>query len=166
MELFIFALMWRNKWLLRLLTFWFCLDHQQVNKCWYHLLSYVSSREQFILWAAPRKNKMICAPSEDSDQPAHPPSLIRVLARRSNGSQVPKAPSCGQRWLIRLDGCPGWVFAGRTCHFVGFVVLRLKFEVYTYNAAHWYWCALALTHVHLYVQPSFQLSPCWYRWFL
>ena len=25
-------------------------------------------------------NKMACAPSEDSDQPGHPPSLIRVFA--------------------------------------------------------------------------------------
>ena len=27
-----------------------------------------------------RTNKMTCAPSEDSDQPGHPPSLIRVFA--------------------------------------------------------------------------------------
>ena len=27
-----------------------------------------------------------CAPSEDSDQPGHPPSLIRVFAVRSVGS--------------------------------------------------------------------------------
>ena len=27
-----------------------------------------------------------CAPSEDSDQPGHPPSLIRVFAVRSLGS--------------------------------------------------------------------------------
>ena len=27
-----------------------------------------------------------CAPSEDSDQPGHPPSLIRVFAVRSMGS--------------------------------------------------------------------------------
>ena len=29
-----------------------------------------------------KPNKMICAPSEDSDQPGHPPSLIRVSAVR------------------------------------------------------------------------------------
>ena len=29
-----------------------------------------------------KTNKMICAPSEDSDQPGHPPSLIRVSAVR------------------------------------------------------------------------------------
>ena len=31
-------------------------------------------------------NKITCAPSEDSDQPGHPPSLIRVFAVRSMGS--------------------------------------------------------------------------------
>ena len=33
-----------------------------------------------------KTNKMICAPSEDSDQLGHPPSLIRVFAVRSVGS--------------------------------------------------------------------------------
>ena len=30
-----------------------------------------------------KANKMACAPSEDSYQPGHPPSLIRVFAVRS-----------------------------------------------------------------------------------
>ena len=30
-----------------------------------------------------KTNKMACAPSEDSDQPGHPPNLIRVFAGRS-----------------------------------------------------------------------------------
>ena len=29
-----------------------------------------------------KTNKMACAPSEDSDQPGHPPSLIRIFAVR------------------------------------------------------------------------------------
>ena len=33
-----------------------------------------------------KTNKMACAPSEDSDQPGHPPSLIRVFAVRFMGS--------------------------------------------------------------------------------
>ena len=33
-----------------------------------------------------KTNKMACAPSEDSDQPGHPPSLIRVFAVRSMDS--------------------------------------------------------------------------------
>ena len=32
--------------------------------------------------------------------------------------------------LIRLGGCPGWsVFAGRTCHFVGFVMRWLNYRI-------------------------------------
>ena len=37
------------------------------------------------------------APSEDSDEPGHPLSLIRVFAGRSMGSQGSKLSSCGQR---------------------------------------------------------------------
>ena len=33
-----------------------------------------------------KTNKMTCAPSEDSDQSGHPPSLIRAFALRSVGS--------------------------------------------------------------------------------
>ena len=32
-----------------------------------------------------KSNKMTCAPSEDSDQPGHPPSLIRVFTVHSEG---------------------------------------------------------------------------------
>ena len=40
-----------------------------------------------------------CAPSEDSDQPGHPPSLIRVFAVPSKGSKRPRLSSCGQQRL-------------------------------------------------------------------
>ena len=61
------------------------------------------------IWAASRQNQQNdCAPSENSDQPGHPPSLIRVLAVRSVSSYGPKLSSCGQRRLIRVGGCPGW----------------------------------------------------------
>ena len=43
-----------------------------------------------------KTNKMTCAPSEDSDQPGHPPSLIRVFAVHSIGSLGPKVFSCRQ----------------------------------------------------------------------
>ena len=42
---------------------------------------------------------MTCAPIEDSDQPGHPPSLIRVFAVHSLGSLGLKVSTCGQRWL-------------------------------------------------------------------
>ena len=46
-----------------------------------------------------KTNKMISAPSEASDQPGHPPSLIRVFDVRSVGSWGPNISSCGQRRL-------------------------------------------------------------------
>ena len=35
-----------------------------------------------------KTNKVACAPSEDSDQPGHPPSLIRVFAVRMKKHRV------------------------------------------------------------------------------
>ena len=35
-----------------------------------------------------KTNKMACAPSEDSDQPGHPPSLIKVFAVRMKKASV------------------------------------------------------------------------------
>ena len=50
-----------------------------------------------------------CAPSEDSDQPGHPPNLIRGFALRSVGSWGPKVSFMRTaKTLIRLGGCPGW----------------------------------------------------------
>ena len=59
-------------------------------------------------WAVSWQNQQNdCAPSEDSDQPGHAPSLIRVFAVRSMGSWGHKLSSCGQRTLIWLGGFPG-----------------------------------------------------------
>ena len=44
-----------------------------------------------------KTNKMTFVPSEDSDQPWHPPSLIRVFAVCSMGSLGPNFASGGQR---------------------------------------------------------------------
>ena len=51
--------------------------------------------------------KMASAPSENSDQPRHPPSLIRVLAVRMKKALVLCYPLSAQQWLIRLGGWPG-----------------------------------------------------------
>ena len=77
-----------------------------------------------------KKDKVTCAPSERTDQPAHPYSLIRVFAVRS--ICVPNVSSCGQTamTLIRLSrgmsGCPDSESSLRKCHIVGLVVRRLK----------------------------------------
>ena len=54
-----------------------------------------------------KTNKMACAPSEDSDQPGHPPSLIRVFAVRMKKAWVLSYSLSAQQTLIRLGGCPG-----------------------------------------------------------
>ena len=46
-----------------------------------------------------KTNKMACAPSEDSDQPGHPPSLIRVFAARMKKAWVLSYPLSAQRRL-------------------------------------------------------------------
>ena len=62
-----------------------------------------------------KSNKMTCAPSEDSDQPGHLPSLIRVFAVCFMGSVGLRASSCRQGKLMpRLIR----VFTGCTGHFV------------------------------------------------
>ena len=52
---------------------------------------------KLILAGTSERYNMVCAPSEDKGQPAHPHSLIRVLAWRSMGSQGLKNSSYRQR---------------------------------------------------------------------
>ena len=70
--------------------------------------------EVFSIWAASRKtNKKACASIKDSDQPGHPPRLIRVFAvclKKHWALSFPNERTA--KTLIRLGGCPGWsVFA-------------------------------------------------------
>ena len=46
-----------------------------------------------------KTNKMACAPSEDSDQPGYPPSLIRVFAVRTKKAWILSYPLSAQRRL-------------------------------------------------------------------
>ena len=46
-----------------------------------------------------KTNKMACVPSEDSDQPGHPPSLIRVFAVRMKKPWVLSYPLSAQQRL-------------------------------------------------------------------
>ena len=46
--------------------------------------------------------------SEDSDQPGHPPRLIRVFAVRMKKAWILTYPMNAQRRLIRLGRCRGW----------------------------------------------------------
>ena len=75
-----------------------------------------------------KTNKMACAPSEDSDQPGHPPSLIRVFAACMKKDWILSYPLSAQRRLrsdwadAQADLSLRWAHS----HFVGFVIRRLK----------------------------------------
>ena len=80
------------------------------------------------IWAASWQNQQNdCAPSEDSDQPGHPPSLTRVFAVRMKKAWVLSYPLTAQRRLwsdwadAHADLSLRWVHS----HFVGFVTRRL-----------------------------------------
>ena len=67
-----------------------------------------------------KTNNVACSPSEDSDQSLRcalngDPSFLHADSEDSD--QTGRMPR-----LI-------WVFAGRTCHFVGFVMSRFKTEI-------------------------------------
>ena len=71
---------------------------------------------------------MACAPSEDSDQPGHPPSLIRVFAVRMKKAWVLSYPFSVQRrlWSDWADAQADLSLRWAHTHFVGFVMSRLK----------------------------------------
>ena len=93
-------------------------------------------KEGILIYEPPhdRTNKMACGPSEDSDQPGHPPSLIsfRCPHEENFGSNLPIERT--SKTLIRLGACRGWtlVFAGRKDHFVDFVMRRLIYFRHTF----------------------------------
>ena len=80
------------------------------------------------IWAATWQNQQNeCAPREDSDQPWHPTSLIRVIAVRTKKAWVLSYPLSAQ-WRLWSDWADAkadlslcWVHT----HFVGFVILWL-----------------------------------------
>ena len=69
--------------------------HVYYKQIFYSLICYKAA-----IWETSWQNQQNdCAPSEDWDQPGHPPSLIRVFAMRSIGIYGPKLSSGGQRRL-------------------------------------------------------------------
>ena len=81
-------------------------------------------------WATTWQNQQNeCAPSEDSDQLGHPPSLIRVFAVRLKNAWVLSYPLSAQRrlWSDWADAQADLSFCWMHTHFVGFVMSRLKY---------------------------------------
>ena len=54
-----------------------------------------------------KTNKVACAPSEDSDQPGHPPSLISLHCQHKESLVPYLLTERISKILIRLCGCPG-----------------------------------------------------------
>ena len=104
-------------------------------------------------WATGRQNQQSdCAPSEDSDQPGHPPSLIRVFAVHMKKAWVLSYPLSAQRRLwsdwaeAQADLSLRWAHS----HFVGFVMSWLN-----YFQIVWPWLmlfqAVILSNVRIHV---------------
>ena len=82
------------------------------------------------IWATAWQNQQSdCAPSEDSYQPGHPPSLIRVFAVRMKKAWVFSYPLSAQRrlWSDLADAQADLSLRCAHSHFVGCVMSRLKF---------------------------------------
>ena len=75
-----------------------------------------------------KTNKMACAPSKHSDQPGHPPSLIRVFAVRMKKAWVLSYPLSAQQrlWSDWADAQANLSLRLAHSHTVGFVMRRLK----------------------------------------
>ena len=76
---------------------------------------------------------MVCAPSEDADQPGHPPSLIRVFAVSMKKAWVLSYPLSAEwrLWSDWADARMIWDFAGCTvillvCHAAALMFLNRK----------------------------------------
>ena len=87
------------------------------------LFTWAGSLKQHLSPLIRKPNKMTFAPSEDSDQPRHLPSLISLpcgpnLAKDQSFLHADSKDSDQTGWMPRLI----WVFAGRIHHIVGFVV--------------------------------------------
>ena len=87
----------------------------------------------FLIWAATWQNQQCgCVPREDSDQPGHSPSLIRVFAVRMKKAWVLSYPLSAQQrlWSDWADAQADLSLHWAPTHFVGLVTLWLNFSGY------------------------------------
>ena len=88
----------------------------------------MSLRILIIMWAATWQNQQnVSAPSEDTDQPGHPPSLNRVFAVRMKKAWVLSYPLSARRrlWSDLADTQADLSLRWAHSHFVGFDMMRL-----------------------------------------
>ena len=95
----------------------------------YHL-HFMNKKDVNCKWAVTWQNQQSeCVPSEDSDQPGHPPSLIRIFAVRMKKAWVLSYPLSTQRrlWSDWVDAQADLSLHWAHSHFVSFVMSRLKY---------------------------------------
>ena len=71
----------------------------RINTTIFHVSAFFSDFSVQNMSPHDKTNKMACAPSKDSDQPGHPPSLIRVFAVRMKKAWVLSYPLSAQERL-------------------------------------------------------------------
>ena len=83
-------------------------------------LAYLNNSEKLrknMIWATTWQNQQNgCVPSEDTDQPGHPPSLVRVFTVHMKEASILSYPSSAEQRLWS-----DWAHI----HFVGFVMRQL-----------------------------------------
>ena len=72
-----------------------------------------------LIWVFVRRRCQTCAPSVDSDQPAHSRSLIRIFNGQTLASQ-----GYNEKTLIRLRWCAGWIESSLGAHARRYVFSR------------------------------------------
>ena len=133
--------------------FWLASAVEQVGD------GFVYTLQAFWWWGSyepphDKTNKMTCTPSEDSDQPGHPPSLIRVFAVRMKKAWVLSylLSAQGRLWSDWADAQANLSLCWAHSHFVGFVMRQLM------------WCSIKglLSHfklaIHVHVQLYFSIK--------
>ena len=118
-------------------------------------LLYVHHSYNYYSRSMAKLNKITFAPSEDPDQPRHPPGLIRSLWCPQDETLRPQLPTeSTAKTLIRLGGCPGWsVFAGCIDQFEGFVMRRLNYYFVLWGQ--WTIKVLICNFVHIWHKQVF-----------
>ena len=102
------------------------------------LVCYLDGQEDKFELPRDKTNKMTCAPSKDSDQTGHPPSLIRVFAVRMKKAWILNYPLSEQRRLwsdwadAQADMSLCWAhmpfcwFCHEVAHLMFFVIVMVK----------------------------------------
>ena len=131
-----------GKWTLDIFAVWLSsqvillfLSQVTVQVSWPHPLHSTHGDCCITKWATTWQNQQNDrAPSEDSDQPGHSPSLIRVFAVHMKRACVLSYPLSAQRRLwsdwadAQADLSLRWAYSWAYSHFVGFVMRRLKWS--------------------------------------